>query len=142
MENFKELKLHERLQYAVKELGFSTPTPIQAKAIPAILEGKDVIGLAKTGTGKTAAFSLPSLEHFLKKHYDAEYDGPRILILGPTRELAVQVERNVRELARYLDSNLSLLLGGMPYRRQLRELEEWPDIIVATPGRLIDHLVQ
>lgn len=142
MENFNELQLHERLQYAVQELGFSTPTPIQAKAIPEILAEKDVIGLAKTGTGKTAAFSLPSIERFLKKHYDSEYEGPRILILSPTRELAFQVERNVRELAKYLDINVCLLLGGMPYNRQLRDLENWPDIIVATPGRLLDHVEQ
>lgn len=142
MENFNELQLHERLQYAVKELGFSTPTPIQAKAIPEILAGKDVIGLAKTGTGKTAAFTLPSLERFLTNRYDAEYEGPSILILSPTRELAFQVERNVRELAKYLDINVCLLLGGMPYNKQLRDLENWPDIIVATPGRLIDHLEQ
>ncbi|HLS27314.1 MAG TPA: DEAD/DEAH box helicase, partial [Opitutales bacterium] len=132
----------ERLQYAVQELGFSAPTPIQAKAIPEILSGKDVIGLAKTGTGKTAAFSLPSLQRFLTKHYDAEYVGPRVLILSPTRELAFQVERNVRELAKYLDINVCLLLGGMPYKRQLRDLENWPDIIVATPGRLLDHVEQ
>lgn len=142
MENFNELKLHERLQYAVKELGFSTPTSIQAQAIPEILAGKDVIGLAKTGTGKTAAFTLPTLERFLTKRYDAEYEGPSVLILSPTRELAFQVERNVKELAKYLDIHVCLLLGGMPYNKQLRDLENWPDIVVATPGRLLDHLEQ
>ncbi len=142
MENFNELQLHERLQYAVKELGFSTPTAIQAKAIPEILAGRDVIGLAKTGTGKTAAFTLPSLERFLATRYDAEYEGPAILIISPTRELAFQVERNVREFAKYLDINVCLLLGGMPYKKQIRDLEDWPDIVVATPGRLLDHLDQ
>lgn len=142
MDSFNELKLHERLQYAVKELGFSTPTPIQAKAIPEIMAGKDVIGLAKTGTGKTAAFTLPTLERFLQLRYDADYEGPGVLILSPTRELAFQVERNVRELAKYLDINVCLLLGGMPYNKQLRDLENWPDIVVATPGRLLDHLQQ
>lgn len=142
MESFNELELHERLQYAVKELGFSTPTPIQAQAIPEILAGKDVIGLAKTGTGKTAAFTLPTLERFVQSRYDEEYEGPSVLILSPTRELAFQVERNVRELAQYLDINVCLLLGGMPYNRQLRDLENWPDIVVATPGRLLDHLQQ
>lgn len=140
MENFNELKLHERLQYAVKELGYATPTPIQAKSIPEILAGRDVIGLAKTGTGKTAAFTLPTLQRFLERHYDNEYEGLRVLILSPTRELAFQVERNVREFAKYLDLNVCLLLGGMPYNRQLRELESWPDIVVATPGRLLDHV--
>lgn len=142
MEDFKELKLHERLEFAVRELGFGKPTPIQAQAIPVILEGRDVIGLAKTGTGKTAAFTLPVLERFLERHYDAEYEGLRILILSPTRELAFQVERNVREFARYLDINVCLLLGGMPYGKQLRDLENWPDIVVATPGRLLDHIQQ
>jgi ATP-dependent RNA helicase RhlE len=142
MENFDELKLHERLQHAVKELGFSTPTPIQAKAVPEILAGKDVIGLAKTGTGKTAAFTLPTLERFLERYYDTEYEGPRVLILSPTRELAFQVERNVREFAKYLDIHVCLLLGGMPYKKQLQDLENWPDIVVATPGRLLDHLEQ
>lgn len=142
MENFNELKLHERLQFAVKELGFSTPTPIQAQAIPEILAGKDVIGLAKTGTGKTAAFTLPTLERFLDRHYESEYEGPTTLILSPTRELAFQVERNVKEFAKYLDINICLLLGGMPYNKQLRDLENWPDIVVATPGRLLDHLEQ
>lgn len=142
MESFNELQLHERLQYAVKELGFSTPTPIQAKAVPEILAGKDVIGLAKTGTGKTAAFTLPTLENFLEHRYEGEYEGPAVLILSPTRELAFQVERNVKELARYLDINVCLLLGGMPYNKQLRDLENWPDIVVATPGRLLDHLQQ
>lgn len=142
MESFNELKLHERLQYAVKELGFSTPTPIQAKAIPEIMAGKDVIGLAKTGTGKTAAFTLPTLERFVQTRYEGEYEGPAVLILSPTRELAFQVERNVKELARYLDINICLLLGGMPYNKQLRDLDNWPDIVVATPGRLLDHLQQ
>jgi ATP-dependent RNA helicase RhlE len=142
MESFNELELHERLQYAVKELGFSTPTPIQAKAIPEIMAGKDVIGLAKTGTGKTAAFTLPTLERFVQTRYEAEYEGPAVLILSPTRELAFQVERNVKELARYLDINICLLLGGMPYNKQLRDLDNWPDIVVATPGRLLDHLQQ
>jgi len=142
MENFNELKLHERLQFAVKELGFSTPTPIQAKAVPEIMAGKDVIGLAKTGTGKTAAFTLPTLERFLERYYDTEYEGPRVLILSPTRELAFQVERNVKEFAKYLDINICLLLGGMPYKKQLQELHDWPDIVVATPGRLLDHLEQ
>ncbi len=142
MEDFSELKLHERLEFAVRELGFTKPTPIQAQAVPAIMEGRDVIGLAKTGTGKTAAFTLPVLELFLERHYDTDYEGPRVLILSPTRELAFQVERNVREFAKYLDLNICLLLGGMPYGKQLRDLENWPDIVVATPGRLLDHIQQ
>lgn len=142
MKKFLELGFDPHISRAVYELGFSEPTAIQQAAIPATMEGRDVIGIAQTGTGKTAAFALPSLHKFVTTHYDEEYQGPRILVLSPTRELAFQVEEKFREFAKYLELSICLLLGGVPYPKQLRELRHGPDIIVATPGRLLDHLKQ
>ncbi len=141
MENFNELKLHERLQYAVKELGYSTPTPIQAISIPEILAGRDVIGLAKTGTGKTAAFTLPTLQRFLEKHYDNEYEGLRVLILSPTRELAAQVAENFDTYSKNHRLTKALLIGGVSFKDQDSAidkgvdvlLEAWPQVRAALP---------
>jgi ATP-dependent RNA helicase RhlE len=114
------------------------PTPIQLRAIPLILAGRDVIGSAQTGTGKTAAFGLPMLSK-LGQHQPA---GPRALILEPTRELASQVETAMRDYARFTDLRVTVVYGGVGYGRQNDELKAGTDIVVATPGRLLDHLEQ
>lgn len=119
-------------------MGYETPTPIQEQAIPVILSRKDLIGSAQTGTGKTAAFALPLLS-ILARH---ESVGPRALIMEPTRELAGQVEENLLKYGKHLDLRTVLLHGGVKYGGQISQLSNEPDIIVATPGRLIDHVQQ
>ncbi|MGH7470143.1 MAG: DEAD/DEAH box helicase [Longimicrobiales bacterium] len=119
---------------AIEELGWHTPTPIQAKAIPAVREGKDVLGIAQTGTGKTGAFMIPALEHQLHR------EGLHTLVLCPTRELAQQVAGDARALAKHSELWVGEIVGGMPMRPQIRDLRAGFDVIVATPGRLNDHL--
>ena len=133
--NFEALGLLPQVLNAVRRAGYEHPTPIQAEAIPLVLKGRDLMGLAQTGTGKTAAFTLPIINRLL--------DGPRrtrALVLTPTRELAIQVEESVRKYA--ADSGLEVIavFGGVPLEPQQKKLREGVDIIVATPGRLIDHL--
>ncbi len=133
---FAELALSPDVLRAVEDRGYKEPTPIQAQAIPVALEGRDIIGSAQTGTGKTAAFTLPMLTR-LAPH---KSPGPRGLILVPTRELAAQVDDNLEAYSKYTDMNKALLHGGVKYGRQEQEIEAVPDIVSATPGRLIDHL--
>ncbi len=133
---FQELHLREEILRAIQERGYDEPTPIQAKAIPAVLEGRDVIGSAQTGTGKTAAFALPSL-HRLKKHSHT-----RCLVLTPTRELACQIEENFAYYGKYLDLKLGLIYGGVGYGAQRQAIQEGADVLICTPGRLLDHLSQ
>ena len=135
---FSELNLLPEIQKAIAEFGYETPTDIQAQAIPHVLQKRDLIGSAQTGTGKTAAFCLPALS-LLKAHSGA---APRCLILEPTRELAAQVDENLSIYTRYSDLTTVLLHGGVGYGKQLDALEQGVDIIVATPGRLLDHLSQ
>jgi ATP-dependent RNA helicase RhlE len=130
---FANLGLPPQLLRAVEKAGFTQPTPIQSKAIPLVLAGKDVIGSAQTGTGKTAAFALPILTK-LAKH--AAH--PRVLILEPTRELAAQVEEAIRDLAQFTGLRVSAFFGGVGYGRQTEALHKGVDIMVATPGRLQD----
>ncbi len=125
---------------AVAELGYTTPTPIQAQAIPAALNGQDVVASANTGTGKTAAFVLPALARIAASPRQAGSWGPRVLVLTPTRELASQVLEQVRVLSKFGRIQTGSVLGGMPYRAQIEMLRRRADLIVATPGRLIDHL--
>ena len=134
--NFKELGLDPKILDAIAELGYKEPTPIQTLAIPPILEGRDLVGSAQTGTGKTAAFALPTI-HRLKKHGKC-----RSLALAPTRELAIQIEENFRIYGKFLNLRMALLYGGVKYGKQLEQLGNEPDIVVATPGRLLDHLNQ
>lgn len=134
--NFKELGLCPEILQAIEELGYEEATPIQIKAIPPILEGRDMVGSAQTGTGKTAAFALPTL-HRLKKP-----GACRVLALAPTRELAIQIEENFRKYGKHMGLNMALLYGGVKYGKQLEELRNNPDIVVATPGRLLDHIQQ
>ena len=136
--SFTELGLSPEIEKAVVEFGYTEPTPIQAQAIPVILAGRDLIGSAQTGTGKTAAFCLPALT-LLKEH---SADAPRCLILEPTRELAAQVDENLQIYTRYASLKTTLLHGGVGYGKQKQELNAGVDIVVATPGRLLDHLSQ
>ena len=131
---FADFKLNKQLLNAVEDAGYTTPTPIQQKAIPPILAGQDVMGIAQTGTGKTAAFVLPIL---MKLKYAQGMDA-RALILSPTRELAMQIEENIRLFATYTDLRTVVLYGGLGPKTQRAELEKGVDIIVATPGRFLD----
>jgi ATP-dependent RNA helicase RhlE len=126
------------LLQGVAEAGFSQPRPIQVQAIPAALEGRDVLGLAQTGTGKTAAFALPLLERLLAK----AGRGPRALVLAPTRELAAQIAAEIRTLARFTPVETITLFGGVPAGPQRAALRREPQILVACPGRLLDLLGQ
>jgi len=136
---FAELYLAAPILKALTERGYSAPTPIQEQAIPKVLEGRDLIASAQTGTGKTAAFILPALQR-LGTPRTAKSRGPRILVLTPTRELANQVTDAVRAYGKYLRIRSATILGGMPYAEQLRLLSQPLDLVVATPGRLNDHL--
>lgn len=137
MENFESLGLHEMLLQSLKFMNFSTPTPIQAQTIPHALEGKDVLGTAQTGTGKTAAFGIP-LVSFLLNNPDGI-----ALILTPTRELALQVLQTLHQiLGRRSGINTTLLIGGESILRQLKQLKGRPRLVVGTPGRVNDHLLR
>src|SRR6185503_4020618 len=132
---FDELGLSPSVLQAVRDAGYKHPTPIQANAIPLVLKGRDVMGLAQTGTGKTAAFTLPIVNQLL--------GGPRrtrALVLTPTRELCIQVEESVHKYARHSELNVVPVYGGVPLEPQTKKLRAGVDIVVATPGRLIDHL--
>ncbi|BDV41908.1 ATP-dependent RNA helicase RhlE [Geotalea uraniireducens] len=137
--SFTELQLHPSLLKAIGVCGFTEPTPIQAQAIPVVLEGRDLMASAQTGTGKTAAFVLPAL-HRLAQVPAGRGRGPRVLVLTPTRELASQVTEAIRSFGKFMRVRSGAILGGMPYREQLRLLSQPVDLIVATPGRLLDHL--
>jgi ATP-dependent RNA helicase RhlE len=133
---FSKLGLNDALAFAVQEKGYTEPTPIQVQAIPLILEGRDVIGSAQTGTGKTAAFALPIIQR-LGGH------GPmRCLVLEPTRELALQVEEAFHKYALFTDLRVTIVYGGVGYGKQTDDLRRGMDILAATPGRLLDHLQQ
>src|SRR5512135_2282710 len=137
--SFAEMKLTPPILKAVAACGYAAPTPIQKKAIPEALAGHDLIATAQTGTGKTAAFVLPALQ-LLNAPPRSNSRGPRVLVLTPTRELANQVTDAVRTYGRFMKVRSGAILGGMPYREQLQLLGAPVDLIVATPGRLIDHL--
>jgi superfamily II DNA/RNA helicase len=134
---FSDFHLHPSLLKALEAAGFAEPTPIQSAALPVMLAGHDMIGSAQTGTGKTAAFMLPAL-HRLAEPKLRRPRGPRVLVLAPTRELAAQTLEATRKLGKFLRLHTVSVLGGMPYRVQLRELSRPIDVMVATPGRLID----
>jgi len=133
---FDELGLNKELLLSLKESGYTVPFPIQEKAIPVILQGKDIIGQAHTGTGKTAAYSLPILMK-VKNTKNAQ-----ALVLVPTRELAIQVAGEMNKLAKYTETKVAAIYGGQNMRNQIIRLEKGVHIIVATPGRLIDHIRQ
>ncbi|WP_455814099.1 ATP-dependent RNA helicase SrmB [Pseudomonas graminis] len=136
---FSELELDESLLQALQEKGYTRPTAIQAEAIPAALEGRDVLGSAPTGTGKTAAYLLPALQHLLD--FPRKKSGPpRILILTPTRELAMQVADQAREMAKHTHLDIATITGGVAFMNHAEVFSENQDIVVATTGRLLQYI--
>jgi ATP-dependent RNA helicase RhlE len=134
--SFQHFGLSENILHGVQSMGYSDPTAIQTKAIPLILAGRDMIGSAQTGTGKTAAFALPMLSKM------GGHGKLRALVLEPTRELAAQVETACRDYARFTDLQVTVIYGGVGYGKQNEDLQRGMDVVVATPGRLLDHMEQ
>ncbi len=137
MTKFSDLNLDPKVLKAVEEAGYETPTPIQAGAIPAALEGRDVLGIAQTGTGKTAGFVLPMITLLAKGRARARM--PRSLVLCPTRELAAQVAENFDTYTKHLKLTKALLIGGVSFKEQDMLIDRGVDVLIATPGRLLDH---
>ncbi len=137
-EAFAPLRLHPRVAHAIADLGFNNPTPIQVEAIPVALSGEDLVGLAQTGTGKTLAFVAPSLTRLLAGARPG--NRPRMVILTPTRELAVQVALEAERLAAHTDLRVATIYGGVSMSQQTDDLRRGVDVVVATPGRILDHL--
>jgi ATP-dependent RNA helicase RhlE len=135
---FSEMGLLPELVAAVEAKGYTTPSPIQAHSIPAILEGRDVLGGAQTGTGKTAAFSLPMLQILSKSEFKGQNKRPRALVLAPTRELAAQVHQSILDYGNGMHMRSAVIFGGVGFQPQINLLRRGLDIIVATPGRLLD----
>jgi len=135
---FSELGLRPELVAAVEAKGYTTPSPIQARAIPAILEGRDVLGGAQTGTGKTAAFSLPILQRLAAGEFKGQNKRARVLVLAPTRELAAQVHQSIVDYGQGLNMRSFVIFGGVGFQPQINAIRRGLDIIVATPGRLLD----
>ena len=134
---FSQLGLDDRILKALGDLGYEKPTPIQAKAIPAAIKQRDVLGIAQTGTGKTGAFTLPTMHKLASGRARARM--PRCLIVCPTRELAAQVAENVEQYGKYLKLEMALLIGGVSFAEQDKKLMRGVDILIATPGRLLDQ---
>ncbi len=137
MTKFSDLELDPRVLKAVEEAGYETPTPIQKGAIPFALQGRDVLGIAQTGTGKTASFTLPMITMLGKGRARARM--PRSLVLAPTRELAAQVAENFETYAKHTKLTMALLIGGVSFKDQDRLIDRGVDVLIATPGRLLDH---
>jgi superfamily II DNA/RNA helicase len=135
--SFAQLNLHPSIIKAVQSCGYTKLTPIQEQSIPSILSGEDLVASAQTGTGKTAAFMLPALQRLSEQ---ASGRKPRVLVLTPTRELASQITKAAGNYGKFLKFNMANLVGGMPYRQQVRDLSKNIDLVVATPGRLLDHM--
>ncbi|WP_298021905.1 DEAD/DEAH box helicase [uncultured Parasphingopyxis sp.] len=142
MTKFSDLGLAEPILRALAAKDYDTPTPIQVQAIPALLDGKDLCGIAQTGTGKTAAFALPSLDYLAEENVRPEPKSCRMLVLSPTRELASQIAANMRGYAKNLRMRIETVFGGVPVGKQKRKLAEGVDVLVATPGRLLDLIDQ
>ncbi|HEY0293011.1 MAG TPA: DEAD/DEAH box helicase [Hansschlegelia sp.] len=140
MTKFTDLGLSEPILKALATDGYETPTPIQAQAIPIVLAGKDLMGIAQTGTGKTAAFALPIIEQLLKNPRMAPRRGCRVLVLSPTRELASQIAESFRSYSKNVRLSIAVVFGGVAAGPQVRKLANGVDILVATPGRLLDHV--
>jgi ATP-dependent RNA helicase RhlE len=140
LDNFHGFGLAAPLKTALAKLGFTRPTPIQVQAIPPLMKGRDLIGIAQTGTGKTAAFALPILDRIVADRRPAPKGGARVLVLSPTRELASQIAQSFRDLSDGLGLKIAVVFGGVPHGAQIRALSAGLDVLVATPGRLLDHL--
>jgi ATP-dependent RNA helicase RhlE len=137
MTTFADLELNPKILKAITEAGYETPTPIQSGAIPAALKGKDVLGIAQTGTGKTASFTLPMIHMLARGRARARM--PRSLVLCPTRELAAQVAENFDTYSQHLKLTKALLIGGVSFKEQDALIDKGVDVLIATPGRLLDH---
>ncbi|MDG1471677.1 MAG: DEAD/DEAH box helicase [Ascidiaceihabitans sp.] len=137
MTKFSDLNLNSKVLKAIEEAGYETPTPIQAGAIPPALEGRDVLGIAQTGTGKTASFTLPMITMLARGRARARM--PRSLVLCPTRELAAQVAENFDTYSKHLKLTKALLIGGVSFKEQDKLIDKGVDVLIATPGRLLDH---
>jgi ATP-dependent RNA helicase RhlE len=142
LSNFEKLGLSTAVLKALAAEAYATPTPIQLKAIPPVLAGRDLLGIAQTGTGKTAAFATPILDRLTLHARRANSRTCRTLVLSPTRELASQIEESFRTYGRFLKLNTAVVFGGVPINRQMRTLQNGVDVVVATPGRLLDLIHQ
>ena len=142
MHSFKELPLIEPLHRAIAEEGYTVPTPIQAQSIVPLLEGRDIIGCAQTGTGKTAAFVLPILQQLAVQKKGRVQNTPRALILAPTRELAAQIGKSIQVYGKYVPLTSTVIFGGVGHQSQIQAMNRGMDILVATPGRLLDLMNQ
>ncbi|MBT4791449.1 MAG: DEAD/DEAH box helicase [Halobacteriovoraceae bacterium] len=142
MQDFESLDLIPEIKKALKEKGYTKPTPIQAQAIPLLLEGRDLLGIAQTGTGKTAAFSLPIINKIAREKVKLRPRRTRVLILTPTRELASQIELNIKSYGAQLRLSTKVVFGGVGERPQIQAIAKGLDIVVATPGRLLDLMNQ
>ncbi|NJM49998.1 MAG: DEAD/DEAH box helicase [Sphingomonadales bacterium] len=142
MSYFEQLGLAGPILKALNVAGYDKPTPIQEQAIPSLLQGRDLCGIAQTGTGKTAAFALPSLHHFATRPKPRQAKSCRMLVLSPTRELAAQIAESFRTYGKFLGLSVQCIFGGVPIFTQKKKLEGGVDILVATPGRLIDLIEQ
>lgn len=142
MTNFSELGLHRQVLKAVTDEGYETPTPIQAQAIPQLLDDRDLLGIAQTGTGKTAAFALPTLDFLTRDFQKRKPKSCRVLVLAPTRELAGQITENFRTYSKFTDTVTHCVFGGVKIGRQIRDLSKGCHVLVATPGRLLDLVDQ
>jgi ATP-dependent RNA helicase RhlE len=139
---FSDLGLAAPILRALQSAGYDTPTAIQAQAIPIVLAGRDILGIAQTGTGKTAAFALPILQRLATDLRPPQRKGCRVLVLSPTRELATQIADSFRNYGRNLNLTVAVVLGGVSHRSQARRMERGVDVLVATPGRLNDHVAE
>lgn len=142
MKNFNEIDLIEPIRRALAEENYLTPTPIQAQTIPAALDGNDILGCAQTGTGKTAAFALPILDYLGREFRKAQRNKPQVLVLAPTRELAIQIGDSFKVYGRHLQIRTTLVFGGVKQGAQVRALDRGAHVLVATPGRLLDLMDQ
>ena len=140
--SFASLELCRQLKRALKEQGYVTPTPIQVQAIPHLLENRDLLGVAQTGTGKTAAFALPLLNRMSNNPRPPTPKRPRALVLTPTRELAAQIAVSFANYGKYVDVTSTVIFGGVSQVPQVKALRAGVDIVVATPGRLLDLMGQ
>jgi ATP-dependent RNA helicase RhlE len=135
-------RLDQKLQHAVAEAGYERPTPIQEKAMPHLFEGRDLIGCAQTGTGKTAAFMLPILNHLIKNRRPRHIGHPRALVLSPTRELAIQTADNVKKFSKHANLPFACVIGGVSQFGQVKDIKRGAETLIACPGRLIDLMTQ
>lgn len=142
MTTFSDLKLAAPLLQALTDQGYEIPTPIQAGSIPHLLEGRDLLGLAQTGTGKTASFALPILQHLHNNPKAAAPKQPRVLVLAPTRELVAQISDSFKAYARYMKFSQAVVFGGVGQGRQVEAMRRGVDVLVAAPGRLLDLIGQ